>query len=145
MKSVSLIIGAICVILLLSGAISAINSFRATDITEEYDITTAAGVVTANITLVHELFGDNTISAEVTSNNSLDAPIAFSYTSSTQVLQVTGLEVSQTRRLTIVYGTDALWDYPGASIAARVWPLFLVIGVIGLVVAAVYNATRHGE
>jgi hypothetical protein len=144
-KSLALIIGAVCVILLLSGALLAINDFRSTSVTEEYDITTDGAEVSSNVTLVHELFGDNTISASITSDYAGDAPIAYSYTASTQKLIITGLDASQTRRLTIVYKTDALWDYPGASISARMWPLFIVLGVIGLIAAAVVSATRRGE
>lgn len=143
MKALSLIIGAICVILLLGGALSAINDFRSTSVEEQYDITTGAGVVSANITLVHELFGDNTLSATVTSDSTNDTPIAYSYTSSTRVLMVTGIDAGQSRRLTIDYKTDGLWDYPGASLTARMWPLMLGLGVIGLVVAAVIVAVKR--
>lgn len=143
MKALALIIGAVCVILLLSGALAAIHDFRSTSIEEQYDITTGAGVTSSNVTLVHELFGDNTISATVTSDLNLDAPIAYSYTSSTQVLLVTGLDESQTRRLTIDYRTDGLWDYPGAGLTARMWPLLLGLGVIGLIVAAVIVAVKR--
>lgn len=145
MRPLSLIIGSICVILLLSGALSAINDFRSTAITEEYDITTGVGVTSANITLVHDLFGDNTISATVTSNDTGDAPISYLYTASTRILQITGLDASVTRRLTIVYRTDSLWDYPGAGLSARMWPVFIVLGIIGLIAAAVVSAMRRGE
>jgi hypothetical protein len=145
MKPLALIIGAVCVILLLSGVLAAINDFRSTSVEEAYDITTGAEDTSANVTLVHELFGDNTISASITSDYSGDAPIAYSYTKSSQMLIITGLDASQTRRLTIEYDTDGLWDYPGASISARMWPLFFVLGVIGLIAAAIVSATRRGD
>ena len=144
-KSVSLIIGAAIVILLLGGVLSAINEFRSTDVQESYDVTTAANVTSTAVAIVHELFGDNTISAEVSSNLTADAPIPYSYVANTQVLTITGLEADNTRRLTLDYLTDGLWDYPGASIAASMWPIMLVLGVIGLIVAAVISASRHGE
>ncbi len=143
MKSLSLIIGAVCVILLLSGALAAINDFRATEVVEQYDVTTGAGVLSENITLVHELFGDNTLSASIASDSTNDTPIAYSYTSATQVLLVTGLDAGQSRRLTITYDTDGLWDYPGASLTARMWPLMIGLGIIGLVAAAVIVAVRR--
>ena len=145
MKSLSLIIGAVIVILLLSGVLSALNAFRSTDIEASYDVTTAANVTTSSITLAHELFGDNTVSAEVTSNITTDAPIPYSYTASTKALLVTGLEASNTRRITIDYLTDGLWDYPGASLTARMWPVMIGLGIIGLIIAAVVAATRRGE
>lgn len=145
MKSLSLIIGASIVILLFSGVLAAINEFRSTDIQACYDVTTGANETSTSISLVHELFGDNTISAVVTSNITDDAPIPYSYTSNTKALNITGLEESEARRLTIDYLTDGLWDYPGASLVARMWPILLGLGEFGLIIAAVYAALRRDE
>lgn len=145
MKALTLLIGAIIVILLLGATLGAINEFRSTDIEEPYNVSTGANETTVDIELTQELFGDNTISATVTSNLTGDAPVSYSYESSTQTLTVAGLLESSSRRLTIDYKTDALWDYPGAGIATRMWPLFLVLGVIGLIIAAVIAAMRRGS
>lgn len=145
MRSLALLVGAAVVILLLSGVLAAINEFRTTDIEEPYNVSTGSEETSVDIILVHELFGDNTISAAVTSNLTGDAPVASAYDSTTRELTVTGLQENNSRRLTIDYETDALTDYPAAGLVARMWPLMLGIGVIGLVVAAVISAVRRGE
>lgn len=144
MKPVTLLLGAVVIILMMAAVLTAVDNFRMTEY-EESHIVTTANVTTAPVTLSQELFSDETYNAGVTSNVTADAPIPSSYVSSTQVLTVSGLAVSETRLLTITYQIDALEDYFGASLGARVWPLMLVLGVIGVIVGAVYNATRHGE
>lgn len=143
MKTAALLIAAVIVILLMPATLISIDAFRLTDQEDEYNVTTAAGVTAYNATLSQELFGDNTALASVSSNLTTDAPIASSYDN--QVLNVTGLTADASRRLTITYSRDNLGDYWGMGTVARVWPLMLGFGVLGIVVAGVYNATRRGE
>ena len=145
MKTATLILGAVIILLFIPSAMDSIDDFRTTEQVDAYDITTGGGVTTANVTLSQELFGDETRNASVSSNMTVDAPIASSYVSNTQALNVIGLEASTERRLTVTYAIDALDDYPGAGVAARVWPILLILGVIGIIVAAVYNATQKGD
>jgi len=145
MKSALLLISALMVILLLPAGLTAINDFRMTDHTELHVVTTVAPDTTGDVTLTQDLFNTSVVNAEVSSNNTLDAPLAQSYASATNVLTVAGLQTDAIRTLTIVYKIDALSDYFGAQIGTKVWPLFLILGVIGLIVAAVYNATKRGE
>ena len=145
MKSVILIISACMIILLLPAVLLSINEFRMTEYEEPHIITTAAEVTTSDITLSQELFSGETYNAVVTSNITADAPIPSSYVSSTQVLTVTGLEADNSRTLTITYEIDALNDYIGAGLGATIWPIMLVLGVIGIIVAAVYQATRRND
>lgn len=145
MKAVSLILGATIIILLMGAIIGAINDFRMADFSEDHIVTTAANVTTATVTLSQDLFGDNTVNALVSSNVTADAPIANAYTAATNALAIIGLDDGVTHRLTIDYKIDGLWDYPGAGLAAKMWPLFLVLGVIGIIVGAVYTATKRGE
>ncbi len=145
MKSVLLLIGAGIIILLLPAILTGVNDFRMTDYEEPHVATTGGAVTTADITLSQSLFGDHTYNASISSNITADAPIPSSYASATKILTVSGLQASQTRRLTITYKIDSLEDYYGAGIGARAWPIMLVLGVIGVIVGAVYNATRHGD
>lgn len=145
MKSVLLIIGAVIVIILLPATLTSIDDFRAKDQIATYNVDTGGGVTTATVTLVEDLFNDLTANVTISSNSTDDAPIASSYSSTTNVLTVSGLIASESRQLTVTYKIDALADYFGAGTGARVWPLMLVLGVIGIVVGAVYNATKHGE
>jgi len=145
MKSVLLLVGACIIILLLPAILGSVNDFRMTDYEEPHIVATGGAETTADITLSQALFGDNTYNASITSNVTADAPIPSSYASATKVPTVSGLETSETRRLTITYKIDSLENYYGAGLGARVWPLMLVLGVIGVIVGAVYNATRHGD
>jgi len=145
MKPVTLLLGAVVIILMMAAVLTAVDNFRMTEYEESHVVTTGGAETSKTVTLSQELFSDETYNAVVSSNVTADAPIPSSYASATQALTVTGLEASETRLLTITYQIDALEDYFGASLGARVWPLMLVLGVIGVIVGAVYNATRHGE
>ncbi len=145
MKAALLIISACLIILLLPATLVAINSFRAAEYTDTFNNTTGAEQISANLTLSQELFNDDSINLTISSNRTADAPYPNSYASATRILNVTGLVASSTRTFIVEYKVGALGDYYGADIATKTWPLFLVIGVIGLIAGAVYNATKHGE
>lgn len=145
MKAMSLIIGAMVVMLLFGAVLGAVNATRMVDFQEQHDITTAAAETTADVVLSQDLYGDKTSNVNVTSDLSTDAPIAFTYVSDTQTLTINGLDDDATRRLTLTYKIDNLDDFLGLGIAIKVWPTFLILGVIGIIVAAVYTGTRRGE
>ncbi len=145
MKSALMLIGACIVILLLPAILPSISDFRSQDYSEDHIVTTNVSETQSEISLSQELYSDATYNAVVTSNISEDAPIPSSYVSATQVLTVTGLEADNTRRLTVDYKIDALPEYPGASVASAIWPLLIIVGVIGIIAGAVYSAVRHGE
>ena len=135
------------VILLLGGVFTGIQEVRSTSHTEAFgSVTTAAGVTTANVTLVEDLFGDRTAEVtSVTSNVTTDVPLVSTYTAATNKLLISGLTASQTRTLTVVYKIGRLTDYFGVDTAIRTWPMFLVLGVIGIIAGAVYSASKRGE
>lgn len=145
MKTAALLIAALIAILLMPAAITSIDSFRMMDQTDEYNVSTAENATSTTVTLSQELFGDETRNVSASSNLTTDAPIASSYTSASQVLTVTGLDDDADRLLTVEYKIDGLSDYWGAGTGARVWPIMLILGVIGIVTAGVYNATRRGD
>jgi len=145
LKSVLLVIGACIIILLFSPILDAVNLFRMDDYAATYDVTTAANVTTAPVTLTEALFDDATAYVTVTSNLTADTALPASYVSSTKALTVSGLEASSTRRLSLSYKIDRLANYTGAGLGAKVLPLMLVLGVIGIVVAAAINANRRGD
>ncbi len=145
MKSASLLFAALILILMLAGMLAAGNEFRSLAYTEPHIVTTGGGITTSDIALSQALFSSATANAVITSNNTADAPIPFSYVSATKVLTVSGLAASSVRNLSIVYRIDALTDWPGASLVFRFMPMLLVVGIIGLVAGAVYQVTRRGE
>ena len=145
MKAGALIICAVIVILLMPGVLSAVNDFRMTDQTDEFNVSIGDDTEDS-VTLSQDLYDDETRNAAITSNLTTDAPIASTYTTATNALLVTGLTGNTTRRLTIVYKLDALSAYTGAAIVTKVWPMMLILGSLAIIVAAVaVAANRRGE
>jgi len=145
MKPVSLLLGAVVIILMMAAVLTAVNDFRMTEYEEGHAAATGGAETTHDITLSQDLFSNATYNAVVTSNLTTDAPIPDSYASATNVLTVTGLTANTSRLLTITYQIDALEDYFGAGLGARAWPLLLVLGVIGIIAGAVYSAAKKGD
>jgi len=137
-----LIIGAVMVILLLGAAMTGIRDFRSSEYTELHNVTTGGGVTTASVNITQDLFDSETSYATISSNVTTDAPIPSGYTPATNTLAISGLVASQLRQLTIVYRYGQLGDYFAADLGARTWPLFLVLGVIGVIAGAVYSAAK---
>ncbi len=146
MKSIGTIIGACLIILLLGSILVGINTFRSTDHTESHGyVETGVAVTSADVVLTLELFDAAIANAKVTSNTTLDIPLVTTYTSSTRALTVTGLHPSDNRTLTIEYKIGALDSYLAADIGARLYPVLLVLGVIGIIIGAVVNAFKRSE
>ncbi len=145
-KSVGTIIGACLIILLLSSILVGINTFRSTDHTESHGhVETGAAVTSADVVLTLALFDATIANATVTSNTTLDIPLVTAYTSSTKALTVTGLHASDNRTLTIAYKIGDLDSYLAADLGSRLYPVLLVLGVIGIIIGAVVNAFKRTD
>ena len=145
MKAASNLIAAGIIILLLPAMLLGIDQFRLVDQVDPFTVDTGGGVTTANVTLSQDLYGNETRNASVSSNVTADAPIASSYVSATNVLNVTGLQASTAHYLTVTYSIDRLGDYFGAGASARVVPVLLILGILCIVGGAGYQAFRRGE
>ncbi len=146
MKSGVLVLIAIILILFLGTAVLGLNDFRMTNQTGLYSSTLTNPTTSANLTLVAALYNsDITNVTSVTSNNTSDSPLAAAYTSASKVLRVDGLQTDASRALTVVYKRDNLGDFVGASIAATVLPILLVLAIFGLLAGAVVTAINRGE
>lgn len=142
MKSVMMILGAILVVILLGAALDAINDFRGGSYTDTFNVSTGSNETSSDCTLSQDLLDDKTAYAAISSNCTDDAPVPSSYNSATGALTVGGLQASTQRMLTVVYSYPQLSSYWAADTAARTWPMFLVLGVIGVIGGAVYIATK---
>ncbi len=141
MKGLIALFGCTLLILLMASTLAGIADFRSSSQTANYDVTTGVGVTASNITLALPVLDsglDNFTS--VTSNNTADAPIAFAFTASTKIVNITGLSANNARRLTLVYRTPKLDTYTGVDLSVKWWPLFLVFAIIAVVVAAIVNS-----
>ncbi len=145
MKPAMMVISAILIILLMRSALTSINNFRMASYAEPHIVATVSPDTSGNVTLTQALYNSSVVNAVVTSPNTNDAPLSALYTSSTKVLWVQGLETNQTRTLTVTYKIDALTDYLGAAAAVVVWPLFLILGVIGIIAGAVFTAMKNRD
>ncbi len=133
------------IILLLGAMLAGLQAFRATTVTDLYNVTTA-GETTANITLSQSILDSDTLNASVSSNISADAALIAGYTATTKVLVINGLDTGTTlRRLTAIYKANQLGNFVGVDIAAKLWPTFYIIGLIGVVVAAMIYQFRGGD
>lgn len=86
----------------------AIYDFRTDLRTDTFSTATAAGVTSANETLLEELYDDDIGSVDIASDNATDAPLPNSYNSTSRELTITGLTANITRTLDITYAVDAL-------------------------------------
>ncbi len=145
-KGILALFGATLIILLMVSTLSGITEFRSDSSTAYYDNTTVAGQTSANVTLVLGVLDDELGNVtSISSNITTDAPLSYLYTAATKYLLVTGLDDDNTRRLTVIYRYPALSNYTGVDLVAKWWPLFLVFGVIGVVVAAIFRAFGDKE
>lgn len=145
MKAASSLIAAGIIILLLYPMILAIDQFRLKDQIDPFNVTTAAAVTSANVTLSQDLYNDATSGVSIESDLDTDAPVASTYTAATNYLLVTGLTADDSRQLTITYDIDRLSDYYGAQAGARVLPILIILGVICIVAGASYQTFRRGD
>ncbi len=144
MKAVTLVFAAAILIMFAPAVLTSVTDFRTTEQTESHDVLIADITLTAaDIVLSQDLWNDATYNVEVSSNITADAPVATAYVPATNTLTVSGLDDGYDRRLTVVYKIAALDDYIGADAGAKVWPLMLILGVIGVIAGAVYNSVRN--
>lgn len=143
MKSVMILIGVVVVIMMLGAMMLALNTFRAEAITAPYNVTTDGSTTQATVTLANPVLDDNKINITVTSSDQDDAPIPFTYVAATDSLTITGLAISTTRTLTVVYDTPAQDGV--VDILARYFPVFLVLGIIAIVAGLIYTAVQNAR
>ena len=108
--------------------------------TQTMTVATAGGVTSANVTLSKDLYQSlvtNIIS--ITSSDGTDTPATGTYTEATKVLEITGLEASTSRTLTLSY-----YGETDDSVMRIIGPFlgFLIIG--GLVVLLIMGVTHKG-
>jgi hypothetical protein len=144
MKSLAMIFGAIMLCFLLPTTAAGINDFRARDYVEPHIVVTASET-SKDIVLTQALFSSATANVIITSNNTNDAPVPFSYVSATKTLTIAGLSANESHNLSITYKIDNLTDDFGASLGSKILLTVLILGIFGLIGGAVYSGTRRSE
>lgn len=140
MKAVSILIGAGLILMMMGGMMAAIHAFRGADFTEPHIVATGGAVTTANIVLAADVMDASNTDVKISSTNVLDAPVPFSYDSTTRQLTVNGLNASDTRTLTITYPVLRVDGF--TDTASRFFPAYLIIAILCLVGGAAYQAFR---
>jgi hypothetical protein len=131
-----LIILAVAILFLLP-ITQGIEDFR-TDLREnEFFYETGGGVTTANVTLLKELYEDDTSEVAILSDDSDDIPVLVEYHTATRILDISGLAQSTNRTLTVSYDIDALEPSSGIATFLGVIGTFWLICVIAFAPAAI--------
>lgn len=145
MKAVILLLAAAVLMLMSPAIVDSVTDFRTDEYEAQYVAVTGAAETTTNVVLTEDLFNNSTYNAVVTSNTTGDAPIPTAYVSATNTLTVGGLIAETSNLLTVTYKYNGLSEYTGAGTGAAALPLFLILGIIGLIAGAVYTSMRGGE
>lgn len=107
-----------------------IYDFRTDQREDTFDRETGAGT-TVNVTLIKELYDDDTGTIDIFSDLSTDIPIPtpLSYNATSRQLGIEGLAVSSNRTLTVAYDINALevGDAINALLDRLPWIWLLVI------------------
>ena len=140
MKSLLIVFGALLLIIATPFVFTAIDSA----ITDEYSqsisgVTTGAGEYAANATLGRAIYNDDDSSVtSISSNTSTDTPSAASYNSVSKIVEVSGLDESITRTLTIEYLIDSTTLDTAAMVFFPLLRWFWIFTIMGMIVGAIY-------
>ncbi len=132
----------ILAIFLLLGAFASpindgIKGWRTNNTTQNFSVTTAAGVTTANVTLTRDLYQDDVSEViAISSNVTGESPVATSYTSATKVLLVSALDAATTHTLGVNFYAET-----DSTVLRAVGP-FLGILIIGGLIMLIFMSSR---
>jgi hypothetical protein len=144
MKGVVALIGVGVIIMMLGAMMAGINAFRgSTTFTEPHNITTDGNTTNSVIVLANEILDDATTNVTVVSTETTDAPVPYAYVAATHQLTVNGLAISKSRTLTIAYKVPSIDSF--TDVAARYFPMFLILGAIGIVGGVIYGAVQNAK
>lgn len=107
-----------------------VYDFR-TDVREDtFNVNTGVGITTVNVTLVKEIYNNDTQTVSFSSNLSSDRPLFSSYNITTRALEVSTLTDNKTRALSVEYDIDALRATPAVQVLVDrigwIWLLMLI-------------------
>lgn len=144
MRSLLYVFGAMLLILIMPLLFVSIQDARTDTYTQQFgDISTAANVTTANLTLATEVWEDAVSSITgITSSISTETASADAYNTSGRLLTVGGLASAASRNLTVeyLYQASTVSDLQTTEYLFTVVIWFMVLVVLGLLFAAVYHA-----
>lgn len=117
------------VILFMLPITEGVYDFR-TDIKEDsFYATTGAAETTTNVILRKEIYEDDTTTVSISSDLYTDLPALVSYNTTTRLMNISGLSISNNRTLTVTYDYDSLegWDSINSILDKLPWIWLLVV------------------
>lgn len=129
------------VILMLLPISEGVYNFRTNPRTDSFTVTTAAGVTSANVVLIKNIYDDDTGTIVFASDDADDSPLFTSYNGTTRQVVFSGMAANTTRGLDITYDVDAWAAVPAMGTVSDVimpWLLFIFIFVLFPVAGVVY-------
>lgn len=138
MRSILIVFATILLIIALPFVFDAIDNAQT-----EAEINTFSNVAvgSGNATVYLSTDAHNDAVADITtisSNSTLDSPTAFSYTTASRGLVVTGLADSNNRTLSVTYNIDSTTLPSGAATVFTVIRWFYIFCIVGFFGGAVY-------
>lgn len=127
----------IAVVMWLLPITTLVYDFRTDQATEYFNTITGVGITSSNITLGKQIYGADTGTFDVSSNNSADTPDLGAYNHGSHSANVTGLSANSTHYLTVTYDYEAVSGSTAiTSLLDRVAYIWLIL-IIALPVAAI--------
>lgn len=140
MKSLIIIFAALLLIIATPFVFDSIDDA----ITDSYSqsfagVTTGAGEYSENVTLSRALYNDDADSVTgVSSNITSDTPTAGTYNTVSHAVEITGLEASQVRTITVDFEIDSTTLPDGVATFLALWRWFWIFIITGLAAGAIY-------
>lgn len=140
MKSLIIIFAALLMIIATPSVFDAIDDGITDDYSQSFaGVTTGAGEYSENVTLSRALYNNDADSVtSVSSNVSSDSPTAGTYNTVSHAVEITGLEQSQVRTVTVNFEIDSTSLPTGVATFAGLFRWFWIFIITGLMVGAVY-------
>lgn len=105
---------------------------------DPFNYETGAGVTTANVVLIKQVYDDDIATIDITSSLATDSPLFASYSTSTRQLDITGLTEASNRTLTVSYDADALTGNSAISTLMGWIPYIWLLSIIVFPLAALF-------
>lgn len=140
MKSLIIIFATLLLIIATPFVFEVLDDSLTDSITQSIaGVATGAGEYAENVTLSQDLHSDSVSSVtDVSSNVSSDSPSGSSYNSVSGALEITGLEQSKTRTITVTYNIDTTIIPDGIAVFLGLLRWFYIFLIVGMTGGAIY-------
>jgi hypothetical protein len=137
-----ILIGVLAIFLLLgafaSPILDGIKGWRTENTTQNAIVVTGAGITTSNVTLLKDLYQDETTEVIAVTSNITETPVATSYDEDTNNLLISALTAAETRTLTINY-----YGEPDNAIMKAIGPFLAVLIIGGLIFLIIWGMRKN--